>query len=145
MNPAKPKSCAICHEPFVPDARVGERQLVCSKLSCQQERKRRAQRRWLAKNPGYFQGRYPYVKEWLAAHPGYLKQYRARKKVQAQGCSPDIQDELTFSKDYMLAALNNTLDIQNELTAKITISKKQLKVLTSLIYKTSEVAVFADG
>lgn len=88
MDNTQNKCCAVCHERFLPDKPVGAHQLVCFKLNCQQERKRRSQRRWLSQNPGYFQDRYPYVKEWLAAHPGYLRQYRARNKA-----SGDIQDE----------------------------------------------------
>ncbi|MFQ5866044.1 MAG: hypothetical protein ACE5IW_12525 [bacterium] len=139
------KLCAVCQDVFIPDPRVGKRQLVCQNLSCQQERKRRAQKRWLSQNPGYFTGRYPYVKEWLKAHPGYLKQYRARKKALLAPGSSDIQDELTYSKDYVLTALKNTLDIQDEITSKITTINKHLKALASLIYKTSEAAVFAGG
>lgn len=135
------KQCAVCHESFIPDKRVGSRQLVCFKLHCQQERKRRAQRRWVSKNPGYFQERYLYVKAWLAAHPGYLRQYRARNKVS----SGDIQDELTFCKSDMLGALQHSLDIQDEIISKITVSKKQLRALTSVIYKTSEPIVFDVG
>lgn len=137
------KPCAVCQEPFIADVRVGDRQLVCQRLSCQQERKRRAQKRWVANNPGYFCGRYPYLQAWLAAHPGYLKQYRARQKALEGKRASDIQDELTYSKNCMLTALNNTLDIQDEITSKITTSNKQLKALASLIYKTSEFAVFA--
>ena len=73
MIELKAKACAVCQAAFTPDRRVGESQLVCSKLSCQQERKRRAQKHWLINNPGYFKERYSYVKSWLDAHPGYLK------------------------------------------------------------------------
>ncbi|MFQ5676420.1 MAG: hypothetical protein ACE5G1_11025 [bacterium] len=140
MDDIQSKHCAVCHEPFIPDKRVGARQLVCFKLNCQQERKRRSQRRWVSQNPGYFRERYPYVKAWLAAHPGYLRQYRARKKA-----SFDIQDELTFCKSNMLRALQRSLDIQDEISSKITKSKKQLKMLTAVIYKTSEPLVFTAG
>ena len=139
------KPCAVCQNHFIPDTRVGERQLVCQRLSCQQGRKRRAQKRWLSQNPGYFTERYPYVKAWLNAHPEYLKQYRARKKALLEQRSSDIQDELTCSKNCVLTALNNTLDIQDEITSKITTSNKHLKALASLIYKTREAAVFAGG
>lgn len=50
MDDIQSKHCAVCHEPFIPDKRVGARQLVCFKLNCQQERKRRSQRRWVSKS-----------------------------------------------------------------------------------------------
>ena len=33
-------------------------------MSCKKARKKKAQEAWTEKNPGYFQGRYPYVKAW---------------------------------------------------------------------------------
>ena len=139
MDDTQSKCCAICHEHFIPDKRVGARQQVCFKLNCQQQRKRRSQRRWLSQNPDYFHDRYPYVKQWLAVHPGYLQRYRLRKKD-----TGDIQDELSFCKNDMLRALRDSLDIQDEISSKITATKKQLKGLSSVIYKTSEPFVFAS-
>ncbi len=58
------KRCAFCGRFFVPDRRVGPRQKACGREACKKNRKKVAQRAWVDKNPGYFQGRYPYVKEW---------------------------------------------------------------------------------
>lgn len=58
------KRCAYCGRYFVPDRRVGSRQKSCSRLECRGKRKREAQQRWVARNGGYFRGRYEYVKEW---------------------------------------------------------------------------------
>ncbi|MDZ7292872.1 MAG: hypothetical protein ONB42_23335, partial [candidate division KSB1 bacterium] len=90
MNPTPTKICEICHVAFTPDPRVGDRQRVCRKLRCQLERKRRAQKNWLAQNPDAFRGRYPKLQQWLADHPGYLKNYRARRKQSAAAKRGDI-------------------------------------------------------
>ena len=37
---------------------------ACFLEVCKEARKQKAQREWVQKNLGYFQGRYPYVKEW---------------------------------------------------------------------------------
>ncbi len=58
------KRCLFCGQFFVPDPRVGERQKACHRELCKKRRKILAQRRWCENNPGYFQGRYPYVKQW---------------------------------------------------------------------------------
>jgi hypothetical protein len=58
------KRCIVCGRFFIPDPRVGERQKACTKDSCKKARKHLSQRAWCEKNPGYFQGRYPYVKQW---------------------------------------------------------------------------------
>lgn len=82
------KRCQFCGRFFIPDYRVGERQKACSRVECRQARKRLAQEAWCAKNPGYFQGRYPYVKEW-----------RQRKKAAGRPQGPEmIQDEIPRSK-----------------------------------------------
>lgn len=104
------KQCKVCGDWFSPDKRVGERQQVCKKLACQQERKRRSQAKWLAQNQGYFAGRYQNTKMWLARHPGYLCQYR---KSRRQLTTADIQDELTFVKSIPISELH---DIQDEIT-----------------------------
>lgn len=74
------KKCHFCGRYFRPDPRVGERQKACRRELCQKARKILAQHRWTERNPGYFRGRYPYVKQW-----------RAQRKAAAR---PMIQDEI---------------------------------------------------
>lgn len=112
----------MCGAAFVPHVRVGERQRVCHRLPCQQERKRRAQQRWLAKNPDAFKGRYVNLQEWLAQHPGYLASYRERRRQKPR----DIQDE---SSTGFREARAPSRDIQDELNRKITIGQQHLDLL----------------
>jgi hypothetical protein len=58
------KRCVICGRFFIPDPRVKDRQKACGRQRCRKGRKQLAQDRWCKKNPAYFKGRYPYVKEW---------------------------------------------------------------------------------
>jgi len=58
------KRCVVCGRFFIPDLRVGERQKACPRELCKKVRKHLSQRAWCEKNPGYFRGRYPYVKQW---------------------------------------------------------------------------------
>jgi len=82
------KRCQFCGRFFIPDYRVGERQKACRRAKCRRARKRLAQEKWCAKNPGYFQGRYPYVREW-----------RLRKRATLQPSLPEmIQDKIPPSK-----------------------------------------------
>jgi hypothetical protein len=145
MNTVITKVCEVCHRLFHPDPRVGERQRECKNLRCQQVRKRRAQQRWLARNPDYFQGRYANLQDWLQAHPGYLKNYRHRQS-QSRGpagagrrATADIQDELSSSQNSLLETAHKMHDIQDEITAKITTERGYLQDLLALIYKTSQV------
>ncbi|HUU37134.1 MAG TPA: hypothetical protein VMW46_02890 [Candidatus Desulfaltia sp.] len=78
------KRCHFCGRYFRPDPRVGERQKACRREPCRKARKILAQHRWTERNPGYFRGRYPYVKQW-----------RARRNATAR---PMIQDEMTPKK-----------------------------------------------
>lgn len=77
------KSCQFCGRYYRPDPRVGARQKACRRESCRKARKILAQHRWAEHNPGYFRGRYPYVKQW-----------RVRRKK----ARPMIQDEITPKK-----------------------------------------------
>ena len=72
------KRCRFCGSLFLPDPRLGSRQISCSKSQCQEARKRANQEDWLRLHPGYFWGRYPKLKPWHAAHPGYLAEYRRK-------------------------------------------------------------------
>lgn len=47
------KPCSICGRWFLPNARVGERQRVCSDPACQKERHRRNCAGWRRSNPDY--------------------------------------------------------------------------------------------
>lgn len=47
------RPCGICRRWFLPNARSGKRQKVCSEAACQRERHRRACRDWHARNPSY--------------------------------------------------------------------------------------------
>ena len=83
------KRCLYCGQFFIPDPRVGERQKACHRESCKRKRKSAAQRAWCGKNPGYFEGRYPYVKQW-----------RQQKKLASGGVHREmmIQDKIALSK-----------------------------------------------
>ena len=58
------KRCVVCGRFFIPNPRVEQRQKTCQRDSCKKARKHLSQRAWCEKNPGYFRGRYPYVKQW---------------------------------------------------------------------------------
>ena len=78
----------FCGQFFVPDPRAGDRQKACHRESCKKKRKAVAQRRWCENNPGYFQGRYPYVKQW-----------RQQRKSSLLASGPGmIQDKIPLSK-----------------------------------------------
>jgi hypothetical protein len=82
------KKCLFCGRFFVPDVRIGDRQKACGRQECKEARKNQAQRNWCQKNPGYFQGRYPYVKEWRE---------KKRSALERSGL-PMIQDEIPPAK-----------------------------------------------
>jgi hypothetical protein len=67
--------------------RVGDRQKACQSEGCRRNRKQEAQRRWIEGNPGYFSGRYDYVKEW-----------RRRRRANNGVTGKMIQDERAASK-----------------------------------------------
>jgi len=96
------KKCEFCGRFFVPDPRVSNRQRACSHTECKKARKQCAQRQWVADNPGYFNGRYPYVQE---------QRQKRRREV--------IQDEISPTKPYFKLVLvvpgRNLSVIQDEI------------------------------
>jgi hypothetical protein len=48
------RRCTVCGELFRADRRVGVRQRTCSRVECQQERRRETQGKWRERNPDYF-------------------------------------------------------------------------------------------
>lgn len=129
-NKSIEKVCIFCNEKFTPDPRVGDRQKVCKKLSCKQQRKKLSQQHWVRKNPGYFKGRYPQLKKQILAN----KKKKAQSRPKA--CF-SIQDKLTSNQNKLLTALEYLMSIQDELTRKITESKYCLQDTLTLVYKTS--------
>lgn len=88
------KTCEVCGDTFTPDARAREFQKVCGKPACRRERKRLADARWRAANPGYrdqakirqWAAAYPdYWQKWRSAHPAYVERNRqqTRERIRA--------------------------------------------------------------
>lgn len=142
MNNFQSKKCEICHDDLNPDYRIGDRQRVCSKLSCQQQRKRRSQKAWLKKNPDYYKGRYPQLKEKILARQKKVKTQRATGLSAELQPLKTIQDELISSNNNILTHLIAMLTIQDEITSKFIISNRHLHKLKAALYKTNEQTVF---
>jgi len=124
------KVCLICKEDFVPDPRVGDRQKVCNKTHCKLQRKKLAQQDWVRRNPGYFKGRYPQLKEQILANKRKTAQSRSK------ACF-SIQDKLTSNQNKLLTVLETFMSIQDEITRKITKSNYYLDGILTLVYNTS--------
>lgn len=122
------KYCVICQAPFQPDKRVEKRRMVCDKSTCQRARKKQSQTRWIEKNPDYFKGRYPQLKEQILRN-------RQKKILLHQNDETSIQDELTLNNNSLLNVLEKIVGIQDDLTDKITTTKRQLKQSINMVYK----------
>jgi hypothetical protein len=80
--------CQICGRHYRPDRRAGRSQRSCARPECRRERKRRAQQQWVARNPGYFRGRYEYVKAWRQRRREQRQQERKRLPEVIQDAMP---------------------------------------------------------
>jgi len=90
------KRCHYYGKIFIPDPRVGNCQKACCR-QCQKHMKRENNRTFSRRNPGYWHGRYEYVKEWRKRNPGYQRQWRHRKKQKEQ-TYPEIQVEIGIKR-----------------------------------------------
>lgn len=129
MKPAS-KRCVYCRRWFVPDPRTPH-QKTCERKRCRLKRKRDAQERWVASNPGYFEGRYSNTKRWLAKRPGYLRGHRAthpeyvaadnrarRERKKRERRRADIQDALPRREIARLRGLEGA-DIQDTIRRRL--------------------------
>lgn len=73
----KTRHCLICGDVFIPDARTRVFQKACGKEFCRRARKKLADRKWRAKNPGYSSGRAGKMRAWAREYPRYWQDYRA--------------------------------------------------------------------
>lgn len=116
MMMAGEKRCQCCGRMFVPDRRVGPRQMTCS-AACRKVRKSENNKRFRRKNPGYWLGRYEVVRVWRKEHPDYQREWRRRQKEQRQGLVPgEIQAEM-FSK--ALDAVEKNVIVLREIQAEM--------------------------
>ncbi len=79
------KRCSFCGRFFRPKNHVGDRQISCLRPECRKKRLAAQQAKWRVANPGYFKGRYEYLKEWRRANPLYQKRWRAKNAVKRLG------------------------------------------------------------
>ena len=61
-------------------------------MQCQRLRKKENNRIFSKNNPGYWRGRYDYVKRWRQRHPDYQRQWR-QKSTQRGRSQGEIQAE----------------------------------------------------
>ena len=71
------RECIHCGKSFNSDPRV-KNQKYCSDRDCQRARRARWYREKMAKDPDYRDNKKRCQREWLARHPGYYGDYRAR-------------------------------------------------------------------
>lgn len=92
------KCCIICGKGFAPDARTRRFQQACSKPSCRRARKRQADQRWCANNPGYASSRALKIKKWSQQYPCYWKHYRAAHPDYARRNRAQTRDRMRQSR-----------------------------------------------
>lgn len=100
--------CEFCGRYFKPHPSQGQKQRACGRPECKALRKKTSQKRWCKNNPGYFKGRYSYVKDWRKSHPDHQKNRRTRM-------AREIQDTLPYNSSIItlhLAVMDKRLHIE---------------------------------
>jgi len=77
------KRCSICGRWYRPDPRTRGHQVSCGQASCRKERKRRANKSWQIRHPGYDTSRQAKKRDWAQAYPDYWRQYREKHPAYA--------------------------------------------------------------
>lgn len=110
------KRCRFCRELFRPDPRLGSRQIACSAAECQKARKKQSQASWVARHPGYFEGRYANTRAWLDERPGYLAAWRERNPER-------VARDNERRRERRRIAAETAADIQDAISLQGTVSK----------------------
>ncbi len=72
----KTKSCWHCSQPFTPDRRTGNRQVVCGRAVCRAALRRDRWQRWRRRHADYASVRRKKTRDWSRDYPGYWRRYR---------------------------------------------------------------------
>lgn len=78
------KRCSICGRWYQPDPRTRGHQVSCGQASCRKERKRRANKSWQKRHPGYDKSRQAKKRDWAQAYPDYWQHYRQAHPAYAE-------------------------------------------------------------
>lgn len=70
------KKCRCCGELFQSHPQTYRQQITCSKPSCRAWRRRRAQKKWWAREPLYNDSRSAKLRNWRQTHAGYWRHWR---------------------------------------------------------------------
>lgn len=123
-----------CGKLFIPDPRIGNRQKACS-LACQKLRKKENNRTFSKNNPGYWCGRYEYVKGWREGNPDYQRRWRKKKKAEGVLLSSgEIQAEI-FGK--AIDCIEKKLLLLRKIQAEIileTVHRQAMKAYVAFQY-----------
>jgi ATPase subunit of ABC transporter with duplicated ATPase domains len=96
----KMKRCKYCKTRFIPNKRLGNRQVTCGLEECKKQHNKHSQKKWRKKNPNYNKDRYSVTKHCSSRTPEsrkqrrktqenrakqarYMKMYRQKKKLEA--------------------------------------------------------------
>lgn len=123
------KRCRYCGRFFVPDRRVGDRQKACS-VQCRKLRKKDNNRTFSTNNPGYWHGRYDYLKQWRLKNPDYQCLWRQkREQAMRSSSSVEIQARM-FTK--VLDGIEKNLLLLREIQARIILKTIDIKAKKDL-------------
>jgi hypothetical protein len=130
FNQFNQKRCAFCGKFFRPEKQVGNRQISCLRPECQKKRKKRQEARWREANPGYFKGRYDYIKEWRKANPGYQKRWRAKNTDKQANEIQTLVIPKSSSKSSITSVKSIRLNLCSNTRTKSPIGEIQTLVMT---------------
>ena len=100
MKTKTPCRCVECNAVFVPDPRVGDRQVTCGAAECQQARHAKQCREWHARNREITAGHYQdVVVPFRTEQPDYQRRWRWSRRLR------EIREKTTRLGTVMLAGL----------------------------------------
>ena len=113
MNQTSPCRCTECNAEFIPDPRVGERQVTCGAAECQQARHAKQCRDWRAGNRDATASHYEdVVVPFRDRQPDYQRRWRWGRRLR------EIRENTTLLGGALLAALRGLVQQAEKLVVR---------------------------
>jgi hypothetical protein len=113
MIPTSPCRCSECSAEFIPDPRVGERQVTCGAAECQQARHAKQCREWHASNKETTASHYEdVVVPFRQRQPDYQRRWRWGQRLR------EIREKTTLFGGALLVALRGLVQQAERLVVR---------------------------
>lgn len=125
MKPQNPGRCCQCSGPFVPNPRLGDRQVTCGRLECQRLRHADLCRQWHERNREASSQHYEdVVRLFRREQPSYQRRWRLARRLR------EIRETIAELVEVLVARLTTVVARGRSWSGAVATDKEQTGVMT---------------